>query len=168
MADLAGSLGVDLESTDIASKRDAYVAATNELRATAASRPEITVLGISTSPDLVYIASPPRFPDLTEYGIQGVQVVGPPETDEYGYYLPLSWEEADQVVADIVFYDARAGHPTLEDLMAIPTFAATPAAQAGQLLPWFIPSAHSYSRNTAAIQALNEAIQNAVDVVEEG
>lgn len=163
-AELAGSLGVDLESPEMVAARQGFEDGLASLRTASEQNPAIDVVAVAPWSDQYYVASPANFPDLSEYVSAGVRVVTPPSTDD-NFYAYLSYENLDKFQGDVMLHDARSFALTLEDLAELPTWNALPAVEAGQLVPWEVSSPPSYQRATAQIQALAIAIESADDVV---
>ncbi|WP_219418601.1 ABC transporter substrate-binding protein [Pseudonocardia nigra] len=132
--ELALALGADPAVIDEA--RTGYTAAADRLRAAAASGLEVLVVAAYPA-DGLYVAKAPDDPALTAYADLGVQFVDPGGS-EY-YWQAVSWENVGSVPADLVL-DSQIDDMTAEELLVQPTFAATPAGQAGQVYPWIFTS----------------------------
>jgi iron complex transport system substrate-binding protein len=129
--EIVGTLGVDVESGQVAEDRAAFEAASAALTEAAAGG--LTVLPIYAEDANLYIAKAPDDPALKYYADLGLQFV--PVTGEDYYWEILSWENADKYSPDIVLYSQRDSY-TPEQLQEQPVFAALPAMAAGQLHPW--------------------------------
>jgi iron complex transport system substrate-binding protein len=128
---LVASLGIDIESGQIAADRAAFEAASAALTGAAGSG--LTVLAVYGEDANYYVAKAPDDPALRYYSELGLSFL--PVTGEDYYWEVLSWEQADKYQPDIVLYSVRDSF-TPEQLMDQPVFARLEAAQAGQLHPW--------------------------------
>jgi iron complex transport system substrate-binding protein len=163
---LAESLGADLGSPEIMQSKERYEAALDDLQAAAESNPGISVLGISAGEDGMYVAGTTTHPDLFDYEAVGMKAAGPEKGSKDNVYVweTLSWENADTYPADVIIFDARPGNYVLEDLLGVPSFAALPAAKAGQVVPWHVGSNTSWDRYAEHTEELASVIANAQDV----
>ena len=158
---LAAALGAVLEAPEIVAAREAFQAASDDLRAAIAEKPGLTVLFVSGTPDgSFWVASPEEFSDLMYFQQLGLDIVVP-ETITAEWWEELSWEQAGKYPADLILVDARSGSSSGEQLMAVPTFAALPAAAAGQLGSWQTEYVPSYAAFTAVMQDLAATIRGA-------
>jgi iron complex transport system substrate-binding protein len=66
-----------------------------------------------------------------------VRFVDPGGSDYY--WETVSWENVGGLTADLVL-DSQIDDMTAEQIIAQPTFAATPAGRAGQVYPWVFAS----------------------------
>jgi len=166
LEELAGSLGADLESPEVTEIRQRFEDAVQELKATAAEKPGLTVLAASASPDNFWVANPRDFTDLQEYQRWGVQMVVPAGKERF--FQQLSWERADTYPADLIFLDSRLGTSFLESdaLEEQPTWGTLPAVQAGQVVPWLPVTVATYEWFTRDIEELTAGMRSAnADVV---
>ena len=128
--ELAVALGASADSGPVVEGKAAFERASSALTAAAAS-------GVVTQPMYaeaanVYVAKAPDDPGLRMYADLGMTFV-PPKTDAY-YWDIISCEDYDTIGGDLVLYSQRGFGPA--QLAKQPTFAATPAAKAGQVHPW--------------------------------
>lgn len=128
--ELAVALGASADSGPVVDGRAAFDRAASALTAAAES-------GVVTQPMYaeaanVYVAKAADDPSLRMYADLGMRFVEP-KTDGY-YWDIISWEDYDGIGGDLVLYSQRGFGP--EQLGQQPTFAATPAAKAGQVHPW--------------------------------
>jgi len=137
MADLAGALGADLDAEEFTSDRAAFDDASEDLRAAVADNP-VTVMAISAFNEQIYVAQPADYADLSYYQELGVEVLVPDSED--AFWQALSYEQADTYAADVIVYDDRPFASSIDDLLAVPTFAGLPAVGAEQLGPWRGPA----------------------------
>ncbi|MPZ99548.1 MAG: ABC transporter substrate-binding protein [Dehalococcoidia bacterium] len=150
-AELAQALGANPDAPELVADLEHFEAASEAVRAAAAAKPGLTVLGMSLTPDNVYLAVPTDHPDIAYFEELGVQFVVPETADPT--WATISPEQIGRYPADILFIDARgtgAGRPSWDAFEANPLAASLPAAQAGQLLEWHaapIPSYRDFARN---------------------
>lgn len=163
--ELAGSLGADLESPEVSAKRDRFETAVKRLKAAVADRPEITVVGMTGAQDGGgQVAHPGGFPDLQALEDDfGVRFVDPP--DHNGYWKPLSPEEVDSYLGDVMLFDSRPGLPSIAELAdQNDLWARMPAVAADQVVPWYVPGSSSYTQYAEALERLAAEIEDAQDV----
>jgi len=147
---LVASLGVDVDSGQVAEDRAAFEEASAELTAPAQSG--LTLLPLyAEEAGGIWFAKAPDDPALNYYQSLGVQFADVGGKDYYWHNV--GWENADLYPADVVLYSMR-GSLTPEQMMEQPTFARLPVAEAGQLHPWKFksmdyPSQTSYLRELA-------------------
>ncbi|HEY6565955.1 MAG TPA: ABC transporter substrate-binding protein [Actinomycetota bacterium] len=162
--ELAQALGADIEAPEVASQRQAYDDAVARLEAAVEANPGISVLAVAAIPsDQVYIADPSTFPDLVDLATSGVELMAPDTIDD-GAWEYLSWEEATKYQPDLLMVDRRPSAPTFQDLLKVPTWTKLRAVEAGQLIPWKVPSVESFQLQADRIDALAEAIEGARDL----
>lgn len=159
-AELAESLGADLESEENAANRERFDAAVEALRTAAADNP-VKVLACSAGPETFWASNPQSGNDMRFFLELGVDFVVPDNLDEGNYYESLSWENADKYAADLLFLDARPQALQPEALTDFPTWNALPAVQEGQIVGWDAEPLYAYGLSAASIEALAEAIANA-------
>ena len=159
-AELAASLGADLESDANTESRERFEAAVEALRTAAAENP-VKVLACSAGPETFWASNPENGNDMRFFLELGVDFVVPDNLDEGDYYESLSWENADKYDADLLFLDARQQALQPEALTGFPTWNALPAVQEGQIVGWDAEPLYSYGLSAASIEALAEAIANA-------
>lgn len=157
---LASALGVDVTTGEVADQRAAFEEASAGL--TQAARKGLSVVPLYAEEAAgIYFAKAPDDPALAYYeslGVSFTEVGG----DDY-YWHQVSWENADTYSSDIVLYSLR-GSLTPEQLQDQPTFAALPAARAGQLHPWKFKSM-DYPSQTAYMRELAGWLAGDADVV---
>jgi iron complex transport system substrate-binding protein len=160
---LAGLLGADLADPEIVADKAAFEQASAELQAAIAEKPGLKVLVMSGTPDdAMYISSPRQSADLLYFQELGLDMVEPESTTEFNYWEELSWEQAGKYPVDLFLIDTRQYSSTGEQLLeSVPTFAALPAAKAGQFGGWDIEYVPSYKGFTPVLQRLTEVIRNA-------
>jgi iron complex transport system substrate-binding protein len=134
-AELAVSLGASRDSGPLADSKADYDAAAKRL--SAAGEAGLKVMAVAAYPDEgLYVAKPGDDPMLNTFQDLGLDVVDL-GGDNY-YWTIVSWENIGKAEADVVLYSQRA----MDDkaMQKQPTFAATPAAEAGQVYPWVFAS----------------------------
>lgn len=164
--ELAVALGADLDDPEIVAAKERYEQASADLAAAIAEKPGLTAIFVSGTPDGSYwVASPTQFSDLITFKELGLDVVQPDAGDEW--WEELSWEQAAKYPADLILVDARSGSMTGEELAAqIPSFAALPAARAGQFGAWKTEYIPSYDGVATVLEDLAATIRGAkTDVV---
>ena len=161
-ADLAVSLGADLESDANAASRERYDAAVEALKAAAAANP-VKVLACAAAAETFYASSPNMGNDTRFFMELGVDIIVPDALDEAtgGYFEFLSWENVDKYDADLLLLDNRVQSLQPDQLTDYPTWNALPAVQEGQIVGWEAEPMYSYGLAAASIEALAEAITNA-------
>jgi iron complex transport system substrate-binding protein len=131
-AELAGSLGVDFGSSDLAAMKADYEDASAAL--TAAAESGVSVLPVyATEADGWWMAKAPDDPSLHLYQDLGVNFVDP-GGDGY-FWNAVGWEEVTAHPSDVLLYSLRFSMSP-EEIAAQPTAALLPAVEAGQLHPW--------------------------------
>ncbi|WP_205323698.1 ABC transporter substrate-binding protein [Glycomyces sp. YM15] len=161
-AELAESLGADLDSESNAANKERYDAAVESLKAAAAANP-VKVLACAAAAEVFYASSPLMGNDLRFFAELGVEFILPDALDEAsgGYYEILSWENVDKYQADILLLDNRVQSLQPAQLTEFPTWNALPAVQEGQIVGWEAEPMYAYGLAAASIEALATAIQNA-------
>ena len=131
-AELAGALGVDMESAEVTALRSAYERASAELTEAAASG--LTVLPVAAYPDEgFYMAKAPDDPSLRLYSELGVQFVDPGGSTYF--WEVAGWETVTDHPSDVILYSLR-GAMSPEEMATQPTYQRLPAVQAQQVHPW--------------------------------
>jgi iron complex transport system substrate-binding protein len=157
-AELAASLGVDLETGEVARKKQAFEDAAAALTEAAATGTSVVALAAYEG-DAVYIARAQDDPALRYYTSLGVTY--PDVSDAEYYWDTLSWEKVDTYQTDVVLTSLRA--MDAEALQQQPTFAALPAARADQVYAWqFEPL--SYGKQAAWMEKLAGYLADAQQV----
>jgi iron complex transport system substrate-binding protein len=131
-AELAGSLGVDLDGDEMTAMRQEFEDASAALTEAAGSG--VSVLPVyATEADGWWMAKAPDDPSLRLYQDLGVPFVDP-GGDDY-FWNSVGWEEVGNHPSDVLLYSMRLSMSP-EEIAAQPTAALLPAVQAGQLYPW--------------------------------
>ncbi|QES54788.1 ABC transporter substrate-binding protein [Streptomyces venezuelae] len=163
-ADLAKSLGADMNSKKTVDAKARFEAATAKVREATKANPGIKVLVGSGSADLFYASSPETSADLKYFKSLGVEFITPDKLDEGGFFESLSWENAGKYKADLVLLDNRTGTLQPEELKAKATWAEMPAVKAGQVTPRVTEPIFSYDKCAQILEDLAKSIQNAKKV----
>ncbi|MEV6728856.1 MULTISPECIES: ABC transporter substrate-binding protein [unclassified Streptomyces] len=165
-ADLAKSLGADLNTKQTADAKARFESAATKVREATKANPGIKVLVGSGSADLFYVSTPKTSADLKYFETLGVEFVTPEQgkLDAGGFFESLSWENAGKYKADLVLLDNRTGTLQPEELKAKPTWAELPAVKAGQVAPRVTEPIYSYDKCAQILEDLAKSIQNAKKV----
>ncbi|WP_328312695.1 ABC transporter substrate-binding protein [Streptomyces sp. NBC_00442] len=159
-ADLAKSLGADLDAKKVTDAKAAFEKASARLRAATKANPGLKVLLGSASPDLFYVSEAKRSCDTRYFQELGVRFVTP-KVDSQGFFESLSWENVGKYPADLILMDNRTGTLQPADLGSKPTWAQLPAVKAQQIVPRLTEPIYSYARVAPIIDALARTIENA-------
>ncbi|GAA2229484.1 ABC transporter substrate-binding protein [Herbiconiux moechotypicola] len=158
--ELAGLLGADTESDELAADKAAYDAALATI-AEVASASGLTVAVMSPGTDSLYVADPAFLPEFSTLTAQGLDVMTPVDPDGQ-VFKQVSWEQAsDYSDADVILVDARGYDAVADDLMGVPTWASLPAVQAGQVYNWYAAAPYSYKQYAQIYQELADELANA-------
>ncbi|MFT4039161.1 MAG: ABC transporter substrate-binding protein [Thermomicrobiales bacterium] len=164
-AELAEALGADLDSAEVAAAKAEFTAASGELQGAIAAKPDLRVAFIAGSPETLYAEGAETGPDTRYFTALGLTI---DQGDAEPWYQELSWEQAGQLAdVDLFLNDAReaAGYFSVDELLAQPTFAALPAAQAGQIGKWWPEYVMSYQGFATVLRELAETITASRDDV---
>ncbi|MEV7522134.1 ABC transporter substrate-binding protein [Streptomyces sp. NPDC091371] len=163
-ADLAKSLGADMNAKNTVDAKARFEAAAAKLREATKANPGVKVLVGSGSADLFYVSTPDTSADLKYFKSLGVEFVTPEKLEEGGFFESLSWENAGKYKADVVLLDNRTGTLQPEELKAKATWAELPAVKAGQITPRVTEPIYSYAKCAQILEDLAKSIQNAKKV----
>ncbi|MEU7022402.1 ABC transporter substrate-binding protein [Streptomyces sp. NPDC046203] len=163
-ADLAASLGADVNGERIKSDKARFEAAAERVRKAAKAKKGVKVLIGSGSPDTFYVSAPARPTDTLFFQELGVDLVVPDKLDPSGWFELLSWENVDKYKADVILLDNRTSALQPEALKAKPTWAALPAVKAGQVFPRVTEPVYSYAKCAPLLEDLAKALENAKKV----
>lgn len=157
VAELAETLGVDLQSDQVVAAKDAYATAEADLRAALEAKPGLTFMAASGTVDQLYIAVPSGYADLLTYQRLGMDIVDP-DTDEE-FWQTLSWEEIDTYEADVLLGDSRGG--SVDQIVEqIPEGARDlPAIESGQLARWEVTYSPGYANLARILTDLTAVVE---------
>jgi iron complex transport system substrate-binding protein len=165
-AELAESLGADLDTPELAEAKAAYEEARAEFERVAAEKADLTSLFVYANGTAEYVAYLPIWADLTMYQALGLNIIVPDNVPENDYWEQLSPEQASKYPSDILFQSTRLGIFTPEELAAHATYGSLPAVKAGQIAPWNQDFTQSYQGLTAALETIVTALAPAEDVTD--
>ncbi|MBK1785608.1 ABC transporter substrate-binding protein [Prauserella cavernicola] len=149
--EFAKSIGVT-EAT-LAGPREQYEAARTRLEQ--ATKSGLTVMAVAAyQGEGVHIAKAPDDPALRSYTELGLNYHDP--GGSVYFWEQVSWENIGEHPVDVVLYSLRA--MTGEQMLTQPTFAITPAAEAGQVFPWEF-SSMDYVAQARALDNLAENLE---------
>ncbi|MFD7394562.1 ABC transporter substrate-binding protein [Streptomyces virginiae] len=163
-ADLAKSLGADLNAKKTVDAKARFEAAAAKVREATKANPGVKVLAGSGADALFYASTPETSADLKYFKQLGVEFVTPEKLDEGGFFESLSWENVGKYKADVVLLDNRTGTLQPEQLKAKPTWNELPAVKAGQITPRVTEPIFSYDKCAQILEDLAKSIQNAKKV----
>lgn len=161
VAELAESLGADPDG-EIADAKEAFGAASKAFTAANEAKPDLLVAAVSGSPTEMYVAYPPKWPDLSYYQDLGMNLVEPKDHPTAGgFWETLSWEQAGRYPVDLVLADGRGG--SLETIKEqIPAVALSmPALEADQIVVWPAVHAYGYGNFAEILGTLTKAVDAA-------
>lgn len=158
-AELAGALGIDLGSDEIAAQKTEYDAATARFQTLTTEKAGMSAIFVWASESEIYVASPDAAGDVMLFRDLGLEVPSLPVPDGE-YWEQLSAEQALKYPTDILFYSLRGdGLTSLEDFQAHPTLSQHPAVQAGQVYGWNQDFILNYPGLAATLTATADAIE---------
>jgi iron complex transport system substrate-binding protein len=162
-AELAGLLGADLDTPELAAAKAAYEERAAEFAQVATEKAALSSLFVYADGEYEYVAYPPLWADLAMYQAMGLNIIVP-DAPPGDYWEELSPEQASKYLSDIIFHSTRAGVFGLEEMAAHPTYGQLPAVEAGQVYPWNQDFIQSFQGLTAAFDSLLEPLRDARDV----
>ena len=160
-AELATSLGADMDGGANAAARSRYTEARDDLAKAIKDKPGLTALFVAGYTDNLYVANSKVAVDVAWFKELGLQV---PDVNvgEGEFWETLSWEQAGRHGADLIFNDIRGQSLTVEEMKkAHPTFANLPAVKAGQMGRWHFESPYSYQSVAAVLADMAGTIRTA-------
>ncbi|WP_424213690.1 ABC transporter substrate-binding protein [Streptomyces sp. BI20] len=163
-AELAKSLGADMDAKKVTDAKARFEAASAKVREAVKANPGVKVLVGSGSADMFYVSTPETAADLKYFQSLGVEFVKPDKTDASGFFESLSWENAGKYKADVIFLDNRTGTLQPEALKAKPTWADLPAVKANQVVPRTSEPIYSYDRCAQLLEDLAKSLASAKKV----
>lgn len=156
---LAKALGADVASAEVASAKEEFQSASDELTAVAKEKAGLKVLVLYADKDGVYIAKPEFFADLSYYKELGLDIVSGGGSDDY--WEQLSWEQVGKYPADLILTDVRTFALSKQQMAEFPTWNALPAVAAGQLGDWSAEPRFNYTLAAPVIRDLTAAVKGA-------
>lgn len=163
-ADLAASLGADLDSPEMQQAKADYEAAAAAFTQVAKAKADLSSVFMYADPTELYIAYPPIWADLAMYQGLGMNIVAPDTVPEGDYWEQLSLEQAGKYPSDLLFQSSRTGTLSLEELTEHPTIGKLPAVEAGQTSAWDQDFVQSYQGLAKSLAYFTEALQGAKKV----
>jgi iron-desferrioxamine transport system substrate-binding protein len=161
-AELAERLGADLDDPTIAEARDRFESAVADFQDTVESKPDLSVLAVSPTPESLYVAVPDQAAELADFTDWGLGLVVPDNPDPgFEYWETLSWENADKYQADLLIVDERGYPANLEDAERRPTWQALDAADTGAVAVWPAYWVRTYDDYAGALEDLTASIEGA-------
>ncbi len=158
--DLAGRLGADTQSAELAADKGAYEAALAAIR-DAASTSGLKVVVMSPAADSLYVANPPYLPELQTMRDAGLDIMDPVKADAT-VFTQYSWEQAsDYSAADVILVDARTFGDDATALANVPTWQSLPAVKAGQVYRWYAAAPYSYKAYAKIYQEIADELKAA-------
>lgn len=142
-ADLAKSLGADLQATAHTEAKARFEELSERVSSIVAEKPGLTVLAVAGGEEALYIGNPDMTSDLMYFAELGVEMVDP-EGEESYFSSELSWEQATKYPSDVILNDIRSAWYSIEQLVAVPSMAEHPAVKAGQVGNWHTEYIISY------------------------
>ncbi|CAN5663784.1 hypothetical protein BH09CHL1_BH09CHL1_37090 [soil metagenome] len=166
LAELGVKLGADVTEPSIVAAKTAYEAKVEEFKTTATSKSDLTVLFMDFDPGEIYAAGPNGVAELIFLGSLGLNFANADSPDASEFWEILSPEEAIKYPSDIVYNDVYSTVLTLEDLRAVPVFAAMPAVAAGQVGEWPRDFPMSYEGVTRFLEGILTTLRTAEKVTD--
>jgi iron complex transport system substrate-binding protein len=163
-AQLAASLGADLNSPKVTDAKARFEKAAGTVRAASKASGGLTVLAASASPDLFYVSNPGKNSDLMYFRELGVDLVVPRKVDQQGYFENLSWENVDKYKADVIMLDSRTQALQPKDLTSKPAWKRLPAVTANQVVAWQPEPRFSYAGCAPILEFLAKTLRSAEKV----
>ncbi|MFT4037237.1 MAG: ABC transporter substrate-binding protein [Thermomicrobiales bacterium] len=165
-AELAASLGADLDSPEMQQAKADYEAAVAEFTKVVEEKADLSSVFMYADPTELYIAYPPIWADLAMYQGLGMNIVVPDTVPDGDYWEQLSLEQAGKYPSDLLFQSSRTGTLSLEELTTHPTIGKLPAVEAGQTYAWDQDFVQSYQGLAKSLAYFTGALQGAEKVTE--
>lgn len=160
--DLAKSLGADFDDPTIAANKTDFEAAKADFIKAVKAKPDLSVLAVSPSTDLLYVANPEYAPELLDWEKWGLDVMHPDSPDPgFPYWENLSWENADKYQPDLLLIDGRTYASSLKTGEAQPTWNNIKAAKAKAYADWPTYWMHTYPEYTKSLKILTSVVEKA-------
>lgn len=161
VAELAESLGADPDGK-LADAKAQFDASSKAFTEANEAKPDLLAAAVSGSATEMYVAYPPKWPDLSYYQELGMNLVEPKDhPTSGGFWETLSWEEAGKYPVDLVLADGRGG--SLESIKEqIPAVGLSmPSLEADQIVIWPAVHAYGYGAFAAILDSLSTAVADA-------
>lgn len=162
-ADLAASLGIDLESPELVEAKTTFDATTDAFAELASEKSDIVSGFYAIGDTAAYLANPGMWADLSFYQGLGLNIMVP-DIAEDEYWIELSLERLNEYDVDILFQTARTGYLSIDKIIELPTANQLPAIQTAQIHPWNQDMIQSYQGMTAAMDVIIEALTSSEKV----
>lgn len=165
-AELAAALGANLQAPKVAAARKRFEDAGSALRATAAAKSNLLAVAVYATPtEGISFCRPATFPGLRQLQELGLELVVPEggatdvnEDFANFFFDSVSLELAGKYPADLILLDEDT---TPEDMAGVPTWAALPAVQAGQIAAFRRLGSWTYEQNAGEIEGITAAVRAA-------
>lgn len=165
-AELAAALGANLQAPAVAAARKHFEDAGAALRAAVAAKPDLLAVALYASlTEGISFCRPATFPGLRQLQQLGLELVVPEgaaadinEDFASFFFDSVSLELANKYPADLILLDADTAP---EDIAGVPTWAALPAVQAGQIASFRRLGSWTYEQNAREIEGITTAVRDA-------
>ena len=157
-AELAATLGADMESGDNATAREDFESVEAELIAAIADNPDLRVMMAAGTEDGCYVAHPDFMTDLWYFRDLGMNIVANGAND---FWEDLSWEDVHKYPADLILIDERSGTLGPDGMAEIATWASVPAVKAGQVVTWNAEPTLGYASYAESLRHMAELVRTA-------
>ncbi|MGH3359536.1 MAG: ABC transporter substrate-binding protein [Nocardioidaceae bacterium] len=161
-SEMAGAMGADVESGEVADQRAAWEESVEKLKATAAENKDQQVLAVTPDQSQVYFAVPDAFPDLLDMQDWGVDMMVPDGKLVSSYYEAASWENAAKYDPDVVLVDTRGYTLGTDELEKYPTWGSMDAVKDGNVGEWVRVSLN-YEDYKEQVDGLTEVLNGTGD-----
>ncbi|MDQ7907724.1 ABC transporter substrate-binding protein [Phytohabitans sp. ZYX-F-186] len=153
-AELATSLGADLNASAVTSAKTEFEAAGTALGEAVKAKPGLRVAFVSGTKENLYLGNAKIFSDLAYLQNLGVNFVQPTVPANEPHWEVLSWEQAGKYPIDVLLYDSRNPSYFTTDLSRYPTVANLPAVKANQAISWNPETPSTWAAFGAAMRDL--------------
>lgn len=167
LVQLGASLGADLEAPEVVDAKAAYDAKIAEFQQVAAGKSDLEALFVSFDPSMIYLGGPKNVSELIWLSSLGMNFANADSEMASEYWEELSTEQVILYPADVIYSDVYSMLQTMDDLNAVPIFAALPAVEAGQVGLWNRDFPVSYAGATAFLEKILETFRSAEKVIGE-